>query len=112
MVWFSKVKKWLKGFFKKEEAVVEMPHPAPVIPTFTVPVSVPKKESELSKKAKEVRAIGPVDLVKPAPAVKKECDHVLTFKKQTWIRVSDKKFELQNEMGCTKCDSRKILPIR
>lgn len=107
MNWFSKVKGWYEKvknrvLGRKEVEVVETP----------VAVVEPPKpvESELSKKAKEVRALGPSDLIKELP-VKKECDHVLTFKKQTWVRVSDKKFELQNEMTCTKCTSHKTLPI-
>lgn len=106
MNWFSKVKNWWNGLFKKEEPKVEVKEAAVAV------VEVPKPvESELSKKAKEVRALGPSDLIRELP-VKKECDHILTFKKQTWVRVSDKKFELQNEMMCTKCTSHKILPIR
>lgn len=62
-----------------------------------------KKES-LNKKAKEARAIGLSDLINT-------CDHSHTLKKQTWVRISNKKFELQNEMTCTKCNNRKILPI-
>lgn len=108
MTWFSKVKNWWKGLFKKEEPKQEVVEVA--IPTIVEEAEV-VKETELSKKAKEVRALGPSDLEEAAVVVKKECDHILSFRKQTWVRISDKKFELQNEMACTKCDSRKVLPI-
>lgn len=109
MTWFTKAKEWWKGLFKKEESVSVV---VKEIPVTAVAIEAPKKEeSELSKKAKEVRALGLSDLIKPVSKVAPECDHNLTFKKQTWTRVSDKKFELQNEMACTKCASRKVLPI-
>ncbi len=113
MTWFSKVKGWYQAVKDKvlgKKEVVEVKEVPSAVAV--VEVEVPKPaESELSKKAKEVRALGPRDLVRTAP-VKQECAHILTFKKQTWVRVSDKKFELQNEMMCTKCTSHKTQPIR
>ena len=105
MNWFNKVKTWFKGLFKKEEVIL-----TPVVAEEVAPV---KQETDFSKKAKEVLALGPSDLLENVSEAmeKKVCDHILTFKKQTWVRVSNKKFELQNEMMCTKCDSHQTLPI-
>lgn len=112
MAWFSKVKNWFTGLFKKEkiEQVVEQPVVEVLPSVIETLVEVPKQEeSELSKRARETKALGPADLVKPA---KKECEHALMFNKQTWVRISDKKFELHNELNCTKCHDRKVVPIR
>jgi hypothetical protein len=87
----------VKDLFKKSPVVAI--DKAPELPTST-----------LGKIARAARALSPLD-IEGKPKAKVICEHVYAILKQVWIRVEAKKFELRNEMICTKCKEHKIVPI-
>jgi hypothetical protein len=85
--------------FKKSTAVV-----------IDKPLDIATAKSTLEKIVREVCALSPLDIERK-PRIKVTCEHKYAISKQIWVRVEAKKFELRNEMICTKCKEHKIVSI-
>ena len=84
------------------------------------PKLVVKPETSLSKLAREKSALGISELFEKTKKVEKvvkeaikksQCDHQFVQLTQKWVKIKKRKFELQNELLCLKCDVKKFQPI-
>lgn len=82
----AKVREWFRRLFvKKEEGDV------------------------LDKLARKVLALGPSELQEKVD--KFRCGHSFAIVKQVWVRIEKKKFELRNEVLCSKCKTKEVHEI-
>ena len=127
MTLFSKVKNFFAGLFKrifkkKEVKAIEVAapveiksvNPVKIVLTPSV-VEEPKVESPLVEQVKATRALSPNDLVEllkeAKQNIKDNCDHEHALVKQAWVRTTGQKYELHNEIICSKCKEKKTVPI-
>lgn len=116
MNWLRKAAAWIKNLFVPKAPLttpeeIVAPLAGTVAPEVKLP---PKKATELEKVAREKLALGPSDLKeKISQKLEKfHCAHTPVVAKQVWTKVAPGRFELQNEVICTKCKESKIQPIR
>ena len=96
---FSKVKDWLLNLFKKDSLATAAWTKKALSPADLAP--------------KEKSSFYPSELIVKLTKKweQRKCDHSYEVQKQVWVRIADKKYELQNEVLCRRCSGSKIQPI-
>lgn len=73
---------------------------------------VVKEKKTLAELAEENKALGIVELPVLKEMRKTTCTHELTIKKQVWIKIAKRKYELRNRLICTKCERQLVSNIK